>query len=82
MLGQNLISLGILVIIIGIFIIFLGTFLSSTGNQENNSTIKGGGVIMIGPIPIIFGTDRSSIMIGVVLAIILMIVSYLLFYRN
>jgi uncharacterized protein (TIGR00304 family) len=38
-------------------------------------------VLMIGPIPIIFGNDRSLILFGVVLAIIMMVVSYFLFYR-
>ncbi|MCD6148952.1 DUF131 domain-containing protein, partial [bacterium] len=35
--------------------------------------VKTGGVIMIGPIPIIFGNDRNLILISVVLSLILMV---------
>lgn len=45
------------------------------------SKIKGGGVIMIGPIPIIFGSDKESAKMAVILAIILMLLS-LLFLRG
>ncbi len=40
--------------------------------------IKGGGVIMIGPIPIIFGSDSKYASLAIVLAIILMILALLL----
>ncbi|HII80564.1 MAG TPA: TIGR00304 family protein [Methanosarcina sp.] len=45
------------------------------------SKIRGGGVIMLGPIPIIFGSDKESATTAVILAIILMILSLLVF-RN
>ncbi|MDI9394906.1 MAG: TIGR00304 family protein [Euryarchaeota archaeon] len=45
------------------------------------SKIRGGGVIMLGPIPIIFGSDKESANTAVILAIILMILSLLVF-RN
>jgi uncharacterized protein (TIGR00304 family) len=80
--GENLITIGIIVIVIGIFLLFLGSALLSTGSGDTGQKVRGGGVIMIGPIPIIFGNDRSSIIWGVALAIILMFVSYLLFYRK
>jgi uncharacterized protein (TIGR00304 family) len=49
------------------------------GNEKAGSKVKGGGVIMVGPIPIIFGTDQRSSKIVIILAIILMILTYLLF---
>lgn len=39
--------------------------------------VKGGGVIMIGPIPIIFGSDKESAKTIAILAIILMFLSLL-----
>ncbi len=69
---------GFAVVILGIMLIFIGTILQSTSKTEG---VSAGGVVLIGPIPIIFGTDKSFLLIGVILAIILMIVSYLLFYR-
>jgi uncharacterized protein (TIGR00304 family) len=41
--------------------------------------IKTGGVIMIGPIPIIFGSDKESAKTVTILAIILMLLSLLIF---
>ncbi len=43
------------------------------------SRIKGGGVIMLGPIPIIFGSDGDSAKTAIILAIILMVLSLLIF---
>ncbi len=36
--------------------------------------IRGGGILLIGPIPIVFGTDRQSVKLLIVLAIILMLI--------
>jgi uncharacterized protein (TIGR00304 family) len=46
---------------------------------ETKSEVKAGGVIMIGPIPIIFGSDKESAKTAIILAIILMLLSLLLF---
>lgn len=43
------------------------------------SKIKAGGVIMLGPIPIIFGSDNESAKTVAILAIILMLLSLLIF---
>jgi uncharacterized protein (TIGR00304 family) len=47
-----------------------------TGKVE--SKVKGGGVIMLGPIPIIFGSDKESAKTAAILAIILMLLSLLI----
>jgi len=48
-----------------------------TGKTE--SRVRGGGVIMLGLIPIIFGSDKESVKTVIILAIILMILSLLIF---
>ncbi|MBN1133457.1 MAG: TIGR00304 family protein [Methanosarcinaceae archaeon] len=48
-------------------------------NEKNRTDVKGGGIIMIGPIPIIFGTDRHITETLIILAIILMLFIYLVF---
>lgn len=56
----------------------------SNGNypeDKEEPRVRGGGVIMIGPIPIIFGSDKGSAKTLVILAIILMLIS-LLFFRG
>lgn len=74
-----LIIAGIIAVFIGIIIIFIGSVLQSTSKTEE---VHIGGVIMIGPIPIIFGNDKRLIIIGVIFAIILMVLYYILFYRG
>jgi uncharacterized protein (TIGR00304 family) len=48
-------------------------------SREAKSEIKTGGVIMLGPIPIIFGSDKESAKTAAILAIILMLLSLLIF---
>lgn len=43
------------------------------------SKIRGGGVIMLGPIPIIFGSDKESAKAAIILAIVLTLLSLLIF---
>lgn len=83
--GSTLVNIGFFVLVAGILLIFLGSIIQSTSSDKDNnskSEIKTGGVILIGPIPIIFGNDRGMVITGVILAIVLMIVAYFLFYRH
>lgn len=74
-----LVIAGIIVIFIGIILIFVGTLMQST---SENTEVHTGGIIMIGPIPIIFGNDKGLIITGVVFAIVIMVLYYILFYRG
>jgi len=69
--NMNYITIGIALIILGFFVLIIGTLL----NAEKGG-VKGGGVILIGPIPIGFGTDRASMIIVLILAVILMLITY------
>lgn len=84
--GSTLVNIGLFVLVIGILLIFLGSMIQSTSSEnskENSNTeIKTGGVILIGPIPIIFGNDKGMVITGVILGIILMVIAYFLFYRH
>lgn len=46
--------------------------------EKVESKVKGGGVIMLGPIPIIFGSDKESAKTAAILALILMLLSLLI----
>ena len=74
-----LITAGIIVIFLGVILIFIGTALQST---SKTSEVHTGGVILIGPIPIIFGNDKGLIITGIIFAIIIMVLYYFLFYRG
>ncbi len=73
--GLGLIFVGIIVIIFAIILVSL--------RGSTKERVKGAGVIMIGPIPIIFGTDKKSVKTVLVLAITLiaaLIIAMLVYY--
>jgi len=49
-------------------------------DRSNKKSIKGGGVILIGPIPIIFGSSKKIALIMMIIAIILIIVTFILLF--
>lgn len=70
-----LIAVGI-IIVIAVIAVSAG---KSSGTQ-GESKVRGGGVIMIGPIPIIFGTDKKSVKTVIVLALMLTIALAIWYY--
>jgi len=83
---MKIITLGFLLVLIGILVILAGIVSMAyqtwkTGGMEKPETgVRGGGVIMIGPIPIIFGTDVASLKLVMILAIVLMVIAAVLFF--
>lgn len=74
--GLLLIMLGFLLLISG----SLGSMFKNSGEQESQGTdVKGGGIIMIGPIPIVFGSDKNSVQTLLILAIVLMVLYFIVF---
>ena len=67
---EKLIPLGIILIIFGIIVIVIGSVGSIVTDE---SDVKGGGLVLIGPVPIIFGTDKRITLILSVIALIIMI---------
>lgn len=81
----SLVYAGMAMVIIGSVLIGLSIFLENKGScdrvtsdhvgpgpDEKGSVVKGGGIIMLGPIPIVFGTDLSSVKQLVLLTLALM----------
>jgi len=75
--AQALSSAGATLILVGIIIIFLAFIMMALSSKGGK--VRGGGVVMIGPIPIVFGTDKESVRTLFMLAIVLMIATFLLF---
>ena len=48
-------------------------------SQGKNNEVRAGGIIMLGPIPIIIGSDTKSTRILVILAIVLSVLYFLIF---
>jgi len=77
-------ALGIALIFVGVLIIVVAVILLAISGAKKGGA-KGGGAIIIGPVPIIFGTDKKSLKTVLLLSLALtvmfvvaMIVYYLL----
>ncbi len=70
----DLVTAGVVLVMVGFAFVVISLFRVS---GEAKAEIKGGGVVMIGPVPIIFGSDAKWASVAIVLAIILLLV-YLL----
>ena len=69
--------------VIGLLVAFAAIILMIISGKKSDRRVRGGGILFIGPIPIIFGTDRESVKVIILLAIasiamivILMILPY------
>jgi len=65
-------ALGAALIIAGVIIVVAAIIAVSTRGGAK-SKVKAAGLIMIGPIPIIFGTDKNSVKAVLILALVLVI---------
>jgi uncharacterized protein (TIGR00304 family) len=67
----DLVQAGFLLVLVG-FVVLAASMLRSAKN--GGGQVKGGGVVMIGPIPIIFGSDAKWASVAIALAIVLVLV--------
>ena len=65
--GFGLIIVGVLVVILAVVLLFVRSIGKGKGK------VRGGGVVVVGPVPIIFGTDEKSLKTAVLLSIALMV---------
>ena len=73
----DLVTAGVLLVIAG-FAVVAASMLSR--EEAGRGEVKGGGVVMIGPIPIILGSDAKWASVAIVLAIVLILVYIALFW--
>lgn len=79
-LGFLLVLIGSLVILAGIFSMAYQTWKSGNGSEEKKPEAQGAGIVMIGPLPIIFGSNVGALKVVIILAIALMIIAAILFF--
>ncbi|MBU6998918.1 MAG: DUF131 domain-containing protein [Theionarchaea archaeon] len=79
---QKLIALGILVIVAGFALVVIGSIGSMLqAGEEHQGDVRAGGVILIGPIPIIFGSDKTMALLSVAGAVLLLL-AYVVWRRG
>lgn len=73
MFAQTMFNIGLTLVIIGFTVVFIAVMLMVFTAAKAKGKVKGGGVVVIGPFPIIFGTDKESVKIILVLSIVLIV---------
>ncbi len=71
----DLVALGILFVFAGFAVIFVAVILSASAKPNTEGKVRGGGVVMIGPIPLVFGSDMKWASVAIVLALVLILVT-------
>lgn len=71
----DLVFVGVAIVLAGFLVVFLAMMMGSRSSEsgEGRPEVKGGGVILIGPIPIVFGSDAKWTSVAIVLTIVLII---------
>ena len=69
-----LFNVGLLLALAGFALAIAAVLVVILRSARGTRQVRGGGVVMIGPIPIVFGTDKESTKILLLLRIVLMIV--------
>jgi uncharacterized protein (TIGR00304 family) len=72
--------LGFLLIIFGFALALIATILLIVRSPRESGSGRGAGLVLIGPIPIVFGTDKQSMKIVMILAIILILLAVLIMF--
>ena len=75
---NTLLVVGIVLMIIGFFIVFW----SFASHGQENVEVKTGGVIVVGPLPIVFGSDKEAVLIAVIGAVVLMALAFIWFWAH
>lgn len=76
--AETLYGLGVILVFAGILITLIAVILLFISSIREKGKVNGGGAIIIGPFPIIFGTDKESVrtvlLLSITLGILLVIV--------
>jgi len=80
---EALVIAGFALIILGVLLIFAGFIhMTFSHSSKEQGKVEAGGVIMIGPIPIAFGTSSKALLYSMILAVILIIISIILIWYS
>lgn len=75
-------NIGFLLIATGFLLVIISIIQTAMQSSPGESNTGFGGVILIGPIPIVFGSSPQLATASMLIAIALMIISFLLFRRS
>jgi uncharacterized protein (TIGR00304 family) len=74
--ANELVQFGFLLTFAGIAIITLSFFLLA--KQRGDGKVQGGGAVLIGPIPVVWGTDKKWLFVAIALLLLIMATSFII----
>jgi len=80
---ETIYGLGIALVFVGMFVILVAVILLFLASVRGKGKVRGGGAIIIGPVPIIFGTDKESVKTILLLSLaltIVLVIAMVIFY--
>ncbi len=79
--SRILFDVGLLLVLGGFTLAVVSVLMLMVRRGRSGSNVRGGGIVMIGPFPIIFGTDKESVKTLVLLSIVLIgvVLAFMLF---
>ncbi|MFW6110989.1 MAG: TIGR00304 family membrane protein [Thermoproteota archaeon] len=83
--AETIYLLGLFLIFAGVIIILVTAvllFILGIKKDEEKAEVKGGGAIILGPFPIVFGTDQRSLKTVLVLSVILTLVTVVFYFLS
>jgi uncharacterized protein (TIGR00304 family) len=84
--AETVYSVGLTMVFIGIVVMVVAALLIFISGNKGKGKVRGGGAIIIGPVPIIFGTDRKSLktilLLSITLTVLLIIVTVILHFTS
>jgi uncharacterized protein (TIGR00304 family) len=69
-----LVTVGLILIFAGFTVAFFAVLSMFLRNFRVRGRTRGGALIMIGPIPVVFGTDKETVKILLILSVVLMVI--------
>ncbi len=82
MMSNHLIFLGLAITLIGLALLVAGIIYAGFSvSDPSKSKFSAGGVIFLGPIPLVFGSDRNTAYMAAVVGLVLMLAYYFFLKR-
>jgi len=82
----GLLMIGLMLIVTGIIMVIMGYLAEAAARrprypskESEEPRVSGGGVVIIGPIPIIFGSDKRAALIAAVMGAVLTVIALITF---
>ncbi len=71
----DLVLAGLVLVLVGMGVVAVAML---SQGRRGGAEVRGGGVVMVGPIPIVFGSDARWASVAIVLAILLIVLTFVL----